>query len=861
MKHLRKFLTTLLLFCTTVVAAHHFEVDGIYYNILSEEDKTVEVTFKGNSSNYYSNEYTGNVAIPETVIYNKITYKVARIGSHAFSDCSTMTNVIIPNGTVSIAEGAFINCTGLTDVVIPNTVTAIGTVGWNSSAYGAFEGCSNLTSIEIPNSVTTIGEDAFSGCTKLESIEIPSSVVMVGGGAFNNTLWFEQQPEGLVYIGDVLYRYKGKIPVNAEINIKDGTKAIAEYAFVENVDVSSELLDVIIPNSVTHIARCAFWYCSKLTKIIIPKNVVFIGNQAFDGCDNLATVVNQSSLTFEKGSRDYGYIAYYANKVVNNAVVIDDFVFDNDKKQLSCYIGKNKEITLPADFNGEKYSIGESAFSSSDELKKVIIGNGVTAIGESAFFGCTGLESVTIGNSVTSIGTKAFCYCFDLTSVTIGNSVTSIGHSAFSSCLGLTSITIPNSVTSIGEFAFSFSGLVEVELGNGINSLEMGTFASCRNLTTITIPDCVTRLGASDLNDSREGVFCDCSNLANIEIPKSVTIIGALTFCGCTNLKYIEIPNSVTSIGTYAFYGCSGLESVTIPNSVTTIGSSAFHGCSGLTNVTIPNSVTSIGYYAFSGCSGLTSVVSMISAENLFAVYTDTFENVDKNICTLYVPYGAKETYAATSGWNVFANIVELDPTEVAITINEYGSATYCSPFALDFSNVEGLKAYAATGYNTATQVVTLTRIMTAKETTGLFLMGAPGEYIVPVLEYSNDFTLNLLVGTLEPTGVNGTTDDGNYINFKYTIGETSEAPLFYQFEDNSTLSAGKAYLQLPASLFLASASKSVSVRFDDGTTTDIEEVVGSEGEAQTVYDLQGRKVENPVKGIYIINGKKVLVR
>ena len=251
----------------------------------------------------------------------------------------------------------------------------------------------------------------------------------------------------------------------------------------------------------------------------------------------------------------------------------------------------------------------------------------------------------------------------------------------------------------------------------------------------------------------------------------------------------------------------------------------------------------------------------MISAENLFAVYTDTFENVDKNICTLYVPYGAKETYAATSGWNVFANIVELDPTEVAITINEYGSATYCSPFALDFSNVEGLKAYAATGYNTATQVVTLTRIMTAKETTGLFLMGASGEYIVPVLEYSNDFTLNLLVGTLEPTGVNGTTDDGNYINFKYTIGETSDAPLFYQFEDNSTLSAGKAYLQLPASLFLASASKSVSVRFDDGTTTDIEEVVGSEGEAQTVYDLQGRKVENPVKGIYIINGKKVLVR
>ena len=247
-KHFKHLFTSLMLMCAITINAHDFKVGGIYYNILSEADKTVEVTYYGGSYNYVTNEYTGSVVIPESVTYKGITYSVTSIG-----------------------DGAFSNCTGLTDVVIPNTVTSIGTVGRNSSSSGAFEGCINLTSVKIPNGVTTIGEHAFIGCTKLEYIEIPSSVIMVGGCAFHNTAWFEQQQDGLVYIGDVLYCYKGKIPVNAEINIKEGTKAIAEHAFAINVyEYESELLDVTIPNSVTHIARCAFFCCSKLKKISFP---------------------------------------------------------------------------------------------------------------------------------------------------------------------------------------------------------------------------------------------------------------------------------------------------------------------------------------------------------------------------------------------------------------------------------------------------------------------------------------------------------------------------------------------------------------------------------------------------------------
>ena len=137
--------------------------------------------------------------------------------------------------------------------------------------------------------------------------------------------------------------------------------------------------------------------------------------------------------------------------------------------------------------------------------------------------------------------------------------------------------------------------------------------------------------------------------------------------------------------------------------------------------------------------------------------------------------------------------------------------------------------------------------------------MGEPGEYTVPVIDKSDEYTLNMLVGTIRATEVNSTSYDGEYLNFKYTVVGENNTPKFYQFEDGSTLSANKAYLQLPASLFPAVASKSVGIRFDNGTFTVIEEI---EGETANVvyYDLQGRVVMNPTNGIYILNGKKIII-
>ena len=175
------------------------------------------------------------------------------------------------------------------------------------------------------------------------------------------------------------------------------------------------------------------------------------------------------------------------------------------------------------------FSVKAPWYDNREEIKKVVITDGVTNIGNMLSMTASSLTSVTIPNSVTSIGYHAFYGCSGLTSITIPNSVTSIGDFAFKSCSGLTSITIPNSVTSIGYYAFD----------------------SCSGLTSITVEKGNTKY------DSRD----NCNAIIETNTNKLIA--------GCKNTI---IPNSVTSIGNYAFSGCSGLTSITIPNSVTSIG-------------------------------------------------------------------------------------------------------------------------------------------------------------------------------------------------------------------------------------------------------------------------------------------------
>ena len=172
-------LKTLMLIAVLLTGSHafayDFESNGIYYNITSQSNLEVEVTYASMSYN----SYAGSVTIPETKNYNNRTYSVTRIGLAAFSYCSGLTSITIPNSVTSIGSSAFCCCDGLTSVTIPNSVTSIGDY--------AFRDCSGLTSVTIPNSVTSIGSEAFAYCSKLmEVFFLSANKPTIGNSAFNN---------------------------------------------------------------------------------------------------------------------------------------------------------------------------------------------------------------------------------------------------------------------------------------------------------------------------------------------------------------------------------------------------------------------------------------------------------------------------------------------------------------------------------------------------------------------------------------------------------------------------------------------------------------------------------------------------
>ena len=225
---------------------YDFESRGIRYNYINNKTE-VEVT-KYWTNSYYP-EYSGSVSIPQEVYYDGKNYPVTAIGSQAFEACSKLTSITIPNSVTSIGNYAFQNCNGLTSITIPNSVTSIGGM--------AFYGCSGLTSVTIPNSVTSIGNSAFERYSGLTSVTIPNSVTSIGSCAFDDTPWYNNQPNGLVYIGKILYKYKGTMPENSTVVLDEETTSISGYAF----SGCKGLVSITIPNSVTSIGNEAFSHC------------------------------------------------------------------------------------------------------------------------------------------------------------------------------------------------------------------------------------------------------------------------------------------------------------------------------------------------------------------------------------------------------------------------------------------------------------------------------------------------------------------------------------------------------------------------------------------------------------------------
>ena len=638
-------------------------------SIMRGKTSLEKITIKESVNKIVDYAFSGCSGLTSVTIPNSVT----SLGSYAFSGCSGLTSVTIPNSVTSIGSSAFSRCSGLTSVTIPNSVTSIGS--------SVFSGCSGLTSVTIPNSVTSIGSSAFSGCSGLTFVTIPSSVTSIGDNAFSGcsgltTVNILCSPTS---IGSGIFDNSNKIneavfdceTITSIMSGKTSLGKITINGSVKNIESSafsgcSGLTSVIIPNSVTSIGSSAFQDCSGLTSVTIPNSVTSIGSYAFWGCSGLTTVNVLCSPTS------------IGSGIFINCNNIKEAVFDCETIT-SIMSGKTSlgKITI----NGSVKNIESSAFSGCSGLTSVIIPNSVTSIGSSAFQDCSGLTSVHISDitvwckiSFGNLSSNPLSYAHhlylngeEIKDLVIPNGVTSIGENAFYGCSGLISVTIPNNVTSIGNNAFGGCDLQEVDswienpynintntfsdntfnvatlyvpdgtinnyeakdgwkkfaiiepisddfTTNGINyhiksdgTLEVAGVAA--STTIADIPSSITKYGKIyHVTSIGDRAFYNCTNLTSVTIPNSVTSIGERTFEYCTGLTSVTIPNSVTSIGGSTFKDCLKLTSVTIGNNVTSIGEKAFYGCNGLTSVTIPNSVTSIRDEAFYSCRGLTSV-------------------------------------------------------------------------------------------------------------------------------------------------------------------------------------------------------------------------------------------------------------
>ncbi|MDE7510030.1 MAG: leucine-rich repeat domain-containing protein, partial [Muribaculaceae bacterium] len=265
MKQLNIFLRRLLVFVSLLVpilasAGTKFYIGDLTYETTSAS--TVEV------DNCYD-DFTGAIKIPTTVSYNGVEYSVTSIGDSAFSRCSSLTKITLPNSVTSIGDYAFQYCSGLIEITLPNSVTSIG--------ESAFERCSGLTEITIPNSVTSIGSIAFNGCSSLTEITIPNSVTSIGSFAFDGctglkkvTLEDGESELSVGYGYNDGYTEFGGIPlfhsspleeVYIGRNLSYGSRAYAPFSD------QNDLNSVTIGNSVTSIGESAFYGCSSLTDI------------------------------------------------------------------------------------------------------------------------------------------------------------------------------------------------------------------------------------------------------------------------------------------------------------------------------------------------------------------------------------------------------------------------------------------------------------------------------------------------------------------------------------------------------------------------------------------------------------------
>ncbi|WP_278887911.1 leucine-rich repeat domain-containing protein [Leyella stercorea] len=456
----------------------------------------------------------------------------------------------------------------------------------------------------------------------------------------------------------------------------------------------------------------------------------------------------------------------------------------------------------------------DGVFFNNKSLTSIQLPNKLENFWDNAFKGCTALKNIAMPSTVVGIYNSVFEDCTSLSNVTLKEGCTTLGHHVFKGC-PFTSFTFPSTLNSIGEYAFENTNLKTVDLSN------------------------------TQIKNLPNGSFLNCPQLSDVKLPIGFTYIGNHAFKS-SPIASITFPPTLEKIDTWAFQ-YAHFKNVVIPTSCSAIGEGAFSENDNLTTVFINGVKCYLAVNAFANCGNLKDVYITSNDEPNAERYGYPFKNNSADLTVHVVP-----NYLDTFTKLVTCNAPKFD-SNLSLTLGKEWT-TLTSAYNLDFSNVEGgLIAYTAK-YNKDNDAVALTPVKKVKAHTGLILKGEAGKtYTVPILasneEGLDEATDNQLVDCVDAVWSTGRDNDYFLSNGK-----------FVKSKNHGWALPGKSYLYINGGR--ANKSESPLRVYVDNTATAINGITTNPVvKDEAYYNLQGVKVQRPQHGVFIHNGKKVVLK